>query len=153
MDPSPLSPRYLIDTNLLVYLHDGSAPEKQARAKEVLARLGAAPSGAIPAQALAELSSVALRKLDPPMPPELLYQQIEGLEQAFPVLPLTPAVVLEAVRGVRDHALSCYDAQIWAAAKLAQIPVVLSEDFDSGAVLEGVTFANPFAAAFSVGEL
>jgi len=148
-----MTPRYLVDTNVLVYLHDGREPEKQARAREVLLRLGAAASGCLPAQALAEFASVALRKLEPPMPPELLYQQVEALEGTFPVLPLTPAVVLEAVRAARDHQLAYYDAQVWAVAKLTQIPIVLSEDFPSGAVLEGVTFVDPFAPDFVPGSL
>ena len=140
--------RFLIDANVLVYAHDGSAPDKQRRAREVLARVGGASSGALPAQALSELASVALRKLKPPMPTALLYRQLEALERAFPVLPLTAAVVLEAVRGVRAHRLSYYDAQVWAVAKLGQIPFILSEDFDAGSVLEGVAFLNPFARDF-----
>jgi hypothetical protein len=31
---------------------------------------------------------------------------------AFPLLPLTGPVVLEALRGVREHMLSYYEAQI-----------------------------------------
>ncbi len=38
-----------------------------------------------------------------------------------------------------------WDAQIWATAKLNQIPVVLSQGFASGSVIEGVLFENPFA--------
>lgn len=115
-----------------------------------LRRLSWSGSGALPAQALAALASVTLRKLRPPMPPDLLYRQTEAFERAFPVLPLTSAVVLEAVRAVREFRLSYYDAQVWAAAKLAQIPVVLSEDFSSGHCLEGVTFLDPFARDFDV---
>lgn len=154
MGPSPVAPlRCLVDTNVLVYAHDGREPEKQHRAKHVLLRLGAGPTGAIPAQALAEFASVALRKFQPPLPCELVYRQIEAIERAFPIVPLTPAVVLEAVRAVRDHQLSYYDAQVWAAAKLGQIPVLLSEDFASGTVLEGVTFVNPFEPDFDLSTL
>ena len=67
---------------------------------------------------------------------------------AFPVLPLTGPVVLEALRRVRDHGLSYYDAQIWAIARLGQVGVVLSEDFNPGAVIEGVRFADPLDPAF-----
>ena len=87
------------------------------------------------------------------LPAALVYQQIEALGQAFPVLALTPAVVLEAVRGVRDHRLSYYDAQVWAVARLGQVPVVLSEDFSPGSVLEGVAFVDPFAREFDVSTL
>ena len=153
MGPPIVTTRYLVDTNILVYVHDGTEPDKRARAKDVLARVGGEPSAALPAQALAEFASVALRKLKPPMDPALLYAQVEALERVFPVLPLTPAVVLEAIRAVRERKLSYYDAQVWAAAKLGQIPVLLSEDFDSGAVLEGVTFLNPFIPEFDVSSL
>ena len=37
-----------------------------------------------------------------------------------------------------------------AAARLNQIPIVFSEDFQDGQVLEGVRFANPFAGTFVV---
>lgn len=59
-------------------------------------------------------------------------------------------VVLEALRGVRDHGLSYYDAQVWATARLNQVPVIFSKDFDSGRVLEGVRFVNPFAPDFDL---
>ncbi len=148
-----MTTRYLLDTNLLLYPHDARETFKAQRAQEVLRRVAAEPSAALPAQALSEFASVALRKFDPPMDPSVLYSQIESLERTFPVLPLTPGVVLEAVRGVREHRLSFYDAQIWAVAKLAQIGIVLSEDFSPGAVLEGVEFWDPLAADFDVAVL
>lgn len=58
-------------------------------------------------------------------------------------------IVLEAVRGVRDYQLSYYDAQIWACARLNQIPVIFSEDFNHG-ILEGINIINPFAQDFVV---
>jgi len=53
-----------------------------------------------------------------------------------------------AGRGVRDHKLSYYDAQVWATARLNQVPVVFSEDFRDGSILEGVRFVNPFSPKF-----
>jgi predicted nucleic acid-binding protein len=62
-------------------------------------------------------------------------------------------VVLEAVRGVLQHGLPYWDAQVWATARLNQIPVVVSEDFSDGPVLEGVVFRDPFARAFDLAAL
>lgn len=45
------------------------------------------------------------------------------------------------------------DAQIWAAARLKQVPYVLSEDFSADATLEGVTFLNPFGPEFDISRL
>lgn len=57
-------------------------------------------------------------------------------------------IVLEAARGARDHGLAYYDAQIWASARLNQVPTIFSEDFTDGQVLEGVRFINPFSTNF-----
>ncbi len=69
------------------------------------------------------------------------------------MLPLTGPVALEALRGVREHLLSYYDAQIWAVARLGQVGAVLSEGFNPGAVLDGVSLANPLDPAFDLAEL
>jgi predicted nucleic acid-binding protein len=42
--------------------------------------------------------------------------------------------------------MNYWDAQIWAAAWVHRIPVVLSEDFQHDARIEGVRFVNPFLA-------
>lgn len=145
--------RYLLDTNIILYPNDPTDTERQMRARELLRLLVAGRNAALPAQALAEFASVALRKFRPPMDWSSIYRKVEELKQAFPVIPLTPEVVLEAMRGVRDYQFSYYDAQIWAVAQLNQIPIVLSEDFNSGSVIEGVTFLNPFDNTFDINTL
>ena len=146
-------PQHLLDTNLLIYCFDPSEPEKQERALTVLERVGREPSAALPAQVLAEFSNVALRRLEPPLLPDEVRRQVRLFERTFPVLPLTQAVVMEALRGVRDHDFAYYDAQIWAAARLNQIAIVLSEDFSTGATVGGATFLNPLEATFDLSEL
>jgi predicted nucleic acid-binding protein len=145
--------RYLLDTNLLVYPHDPAEPVKAARALAVLSRVNLARSAALPAQALSELASVALRKLKPRIEPSAVEAQVEHLRRMVPVLPLLPKTIVEAVRVVRAHGFSYYDAQIWAVAKLGRIDAILSEDFNVGAVVEGVTFINPFDPTFAVDSL
>ena len=145
-----MAARYLLDTNLLVYTVDWREPEKRDRAWEELRRVGGAGSAALPAQALPEFANACLRKLEPRPDPATVRGEIERLLLAFPVLPLTGPVVLEALRGVREHLLSYYDAQVWAIARLGQVGVVLSEDFNPGAVLDGVSFANPLDPAFDL---
>ncbi len=144
---------YLLDTNLLLYPLDVRNPWKQARAKAILRHLARKGNAALPVQALSEFASVALRKLEPPLSPEEAARQVERLILAFPVFPLTPPVVLEALRGVEAYNLAFYDAQIWAIARLQGIPVVLSEDFPTGAVLESVRFLNPLEPSVAVESL
>jgi predicted nucleic acid-binding protein len=140
----------LVDTNVLVYFYDQNSPEKQKRASLVLNRLREAGLGRLSTQTLAEFVNAAMRKLDPPLTAAQAYEQVSLFAASWPVLDLTPQIVLEAARGVRDHGLAYYDAQIWAAARLNQIPVVFSEDFQDGQILEGVRFADPFAEKFDV---
>ncbi len=148
-----MAAHYVVDTNLLVYAVDRREPEKRDRAREVLRRVGGAGTAALPAQVLSEFASACLRKLEPRPDPATVRREVERLLLAFPVLPLTGPVVLEALRGVREHLLSYYDAQIWAVARLGQAGVILSEDFNPGAVLDGVSFVDPLDPAFDLARL
>ena len=140
----------MIDTNVLVYFYDPNTPDKQKRAEIVLNHLQQAGTGCLSVQNLAEVVSAGMRKLDPPLTPEEAFEQVTMLAESWPVFNLTPMIILEAARGVRDHALAYYDAQIWATARLNQVPVVFSEDFQDGLSLEGVRFINPSGEHFSV---
>ena len=148
-----MAARYVVDTNVLVYALDRRQPEKRQRAREVLRRVGTAGTAALPAQVLSEFGGACLRKLEPRPESEAIRREVERLMLAFPILPLTGPVVLEALRGVREHLLSYYDAQIWAVARLGQVGVILSEDFNPGTVLDGVSFTNPLEPDFDLATL
>ena len=141
-------PPTLIDTNLLVYLYDPKQADRQAQAHRVLEQLELTRSGRLSVQALSEFFSVATRKLSPSLTPAEALQQVQLFLRLWPVFDLTPMIVMEAGRGVRDYKLSYYDAQVWATARLNQVPVVFSEDFRDGSILEGVRFVNPFSSEF-----
>jgi len=140
----------LVDTNVLVYAHDRGEPKKQAQAIKVLNYLQVTGQGRLSVQCLSEFFSITTRGKQPKLALDAAAQQVERLAHSFPVHNLTPLTVIEATRGVRDHSMAYYDAQIWASARLNQIQVVFSEDFSSGSTLEGVRFVNPFAADFVV---
>jgi len=148
-----MAARYVVDTDVLVYALDRRQPEKRQRAREVLRRVGTAGTAALPAQVLSEFGGACLRKLEPRPESEVIRREVERLMLAFPILPLTGPVVLEALRGVREHLLSYYEAQIWAVARLGQVAVILSEDFNAGTVLDGVSFTNPLEPDFDLAIL
>jgi predicted nucleic acid-binding protein len=141
-------PPVLIDTNLLVYLYDVHSPKKAAQARLVLEHLELTRTGRLGVQSLAEFLHVSTRKLDPPLSWAEAITQVGLFTRMWPVFELTPLIVLEAGRGARDYNLPYYDAQIWAAARLNQVTVIFSEDFNPGQVLEGVRFVNPFSTDF-----
>lgn len=145
-------PPILIDTNVLVYLYDMGSPDKAAQARIVLDHLDLTRSGRLSVQNLAEFFHVATRKIDPPLTREKAMIQISHFCRTWPIFDLTTLIILEAVRGARDYSLAYYDAQIWATARLNQVSVIFSEDFQDGQVLEGVRFVNPFAPAFRIDD-
>ena len=141
-------PPILIDTNLLIYLYDPNQPDKQKQSERILEQLELTRSGRLSIQALAEFFSVATRKLSPSLTSAQALDQVTLFTRLWPVFDLTPMIVMEAGRGVRDHKLSYYDAQVWATARLNQLSVVFSEDFRDGSILEGVRFVNPYSPKF-----
>jgi len=143
----------LLDTNVLVYAVDPAAAEKQRRSVETMDRLARSGLGCLSTQVLGEFFRVATQKLTKPLSPAEARQQVSRLIEAWPVLPVTSLIVLEATRGVRDFRLAYWDAQLWATARLNQIGVVLSEDFEDRRLIDGVRFLNPFSPSFDVAAL
>ncbi len=142
--------RVIVDTNVLLYAYDRGRPSKQPRALAVLNHLVVQGMGVLTSQVLAEFFVNATKKLQPPLTLEETYNCIENYLLSWEILDITGAIVLEAARGVRTHRMAYWDAQIWASARINQIPVVFSEDFGSRRVIEGVRFISPFDADFDM---
>jgi predicted nucleic acid-binding protein len=140
----------LLDTNVLVYALDVRQAFFQEKAKTIILKAEETATGCLSVQCLAEFFRVATAKMQ--LPASEMIKQVEYWQSAFPVFSLTPQIVLEAARGVRDYQLSYYDAQIWACARLNQIPIIFTEDFQDGQTLEGIRFVNPFADQFLIEE-
>jgi len=140
--------RVFLDTNVLVYPYDRSEPEKQRRARALLARLAAAQAGVVSAQVLAEFFVTVTRKLAAPLPVASAVEQLACHLRLWKVVDVTGILVAEAAAAAHKHRLNYWDAQVWAAARLNQVSVVLSEDFSHGAEIDGVRFVNPFVEDF-----
>lgn len=142
--------KVFFDTNVLVYAYDRSEPRKQVQAAELLDRFENAGKGVISTQVLAELFVSLTRKIPAPISVHEAVERVSNYLRTWPVLDLTGSVVLESCRGVLDWKLSYWDAQIWAAARSHRIATIFSEDFNHGAVLDGVRFVNPFLPDFGL---
>jgi predicted nucleic acid-binding protein len=140
----------LIDTNILIYSHQPSETVKYERALRVLETLIGSGLGRLSAQVLGEFLSATTRGRRPILTIVDAFRQVTLLADALPIFDLTPMIVLEAGRGVRDHQLSYFDAQIWATARLNQVPTIFTEDFTNARRLEGVQFLNPLLPTFDL---
>lgn len=142
--------KILVDTNVMLYAYDRGAPTKQQRALDTMDRLVHQGMGVLTTRVLAEFYVNAIRNLEPPLTPEEAYARLQNYLLSWEVLDMTGQIVLEAARGVQSYQMSYWDAQIWASARLNQVAVILSEDFNTGTVIEGVRFVNPFADDFDL---
>ncbi|MGI8905832.1 MAG: PIN domain-containing protein [Candidatus Sumerlaeaceae bacterium] len=142
----------LIDTNILIYAHDPREPEKQKRALSLLDELQELGEGSLSVQSLSEFYSVSTKKLVPKLTHAEAAGQVAVFVAAWPIIELTARMVLTATRAVREHQLSFWDAQLWAAAYLNQLDILLSEDLSNKQTIEGVRILDPFQPNFKIGD-
>lgn len=143
----------LLDTNVLVYAEDASESRKRDRAQEVIGHLAQDGMPFVTTQVLGEYFYTVVRLFRTSLGEEAARARVERYGELFRVLPMTFAVVIEAMRAAIRYRMHYYDAQIWATARLNGIGVVLSEDFEDGREIEGVRFADPFAEGFDLARV
>jgi len=148
-----MTARVLVDTNVLVYAYDRSEPVKQVRAVEVLDVLVRSGQGVLTTQVLAEYYVAITSRVAQPLSAAVALERVQSFCASWRVLDITTTVVLEALRGVRDYQLHYWDAQLWASAKLNQIPIIATEDLPSADSIEGVRFIDPFGPSDGTGWL
>ena len=146
-----VSPRFFVDTNVLAYAYDETDDVRRERALAAIERLRASRTGAISTQVLGELYRALTRERGIGMAPEVAEERVLSYAYSWPVFDVRPLNVVEALRGLRAHKLSYYDALIWATARLNGIPFLLSEDGQAGRLIEGVRTLNPLAPDFDLG--
>ena len=149
----------LVDTNILVYLHDPRFPKKQAVARDLLRRGLVDDELVLPHQAIVEFVAATTRPrtdLDgaPLLSPTDAHREAEGLLRKFPVVYPNEDILITAIRGVSTYGLSWFDAHLWAYAETLALPEIFSEDFDHGRHYGSVRAVDPFLlAADEVHEL
>jgi predicted nucleic acid-binding protein len=130
-----------IDSNVVLYLFS-SDTAKADKAEQVLEA-----GGFISVQVLNEVTSVCLRKL------KMTWQEVDEVHLALKatcvVLPLTLATHEMAVQFSKRFQLSFYDANIFASAVSSGASTLLSEDMQSGLMIDGLSIQNPFTKSVS----
>lgn len=135
-------PRAFVDTNILVYAADESAPNhrKTRIARELLLQRGLHLS----VQVLNEFTVNARspKKLD-----LSAQEELDWIERwlLFPIHPMTTETYLEARLIYERYQISHWDGLILATAKEAQCETVYSEDLQNGQKYEEIEVINPFA--------
>jgi predicted nucleic acid-binding protein len=137
-------PRLTLDSNILIYAADRDAGARHDLARALVAR--AAQAGRVlTLQSLAEFFAVATRKRAVSISGAMAF--VRGWQALFESVSATPASLQAAMKAVHDHRIEFWDAMLWAVTREAGCRYLLSDDFQSGRTLGGVTFINPFAPA------
>lgn len=139
---------FLVDTNVLVHRYDPRFAEKQSIATRLLRRGLETDEARLPHQAIVEFVAATTRPVAPGQPPllspEEARREAEDLLTLFTILYPTEPLVRLAIRGSATLQLGWFDAHLWAYAEHHGIPVLYSEDFQSGRIYGTVRVINPF---------
>ncbi len=139
-----MSVDYFLDTNVLIYSFDTSAPAKRKKAENLIAAALRQGSGAISWQVVQEFINVALHKWERPMTTadavEYLSSTLEPLCTVFP----SPTLWRTALALQTQSQYRFYDSLIVASALQCGAKILLSEDLQSGRRVGDLEIVNPF---------
>lgn len=139
-----------VDTNVLVHSRDTADPNKHAIASEWMRHLWETGEGRLSIQVLQEYYVTTTRKLQPGLSTDAARADVEDLSAWRPVVidgdGLRVAWTLEDRFG-----FSFWDSLIVAAAHMASCDVLLTEDLQHEADIDGVRILDPFRAP--IGEV
>ena len=130
-----------VDTNVLIYAHDGGAGTKHDRSVDLLERLFDKGTGAISIQVLSEFYVAAVKKLN--IDTEDVEASVQDLAGWIIHRP-AHADLLKASRLHRRHQISWWDAMIVNSAIESGCSVLWSEDLNHGQKYASVVVQNPF---------
>jgi predicted nucleic acid-binding protein len=132
-----------VDTNVFVYARDASEPEKQPAAASWIERLWIEQRGRTGVQVLNDFYVTVTRNLDPGLPPEQAWQDVQALFTWDPQ-PVDRELLALARELERRYGLSWRDSLIVAAAQLQNCILLLTEDLQDGWTCDGLTVCDPF---------
>jgi len=137
--------RSFFDTNVLVYLFAADAPEKRARARQILERAATAAELVVSVQVLQEFFVTVSRLPVEPLSPAAAEEEIRRF-CAFEVVRADEALVLAGIARTRASKISFWDALIVEAALRANCATLFTEDLQDGWQIDGrLRVVNPFA--------
>jgi predicted nucleic acid-binding protein len=131
-----------LDSNVLIYALIEPPEPRGDRARELILRCTHGNTAILLLQALAEFSTVAMRKYG--LSAFDVQNRVDALRQPIPIEAAAEEDLLAALDLVRNHRLAFWDAMMCATASRAGLQYLLSEDMQDGRRLGALTILNPF---------
>ncbi|HEY5394832.1 MAG TPA: PIN domain-containing protein [Trebonia sp.] len=135
--------RRFVDTNILLYAHDGSAGTKRDQARTLVEQLWESREGCLSVQVLQEFFVNVTRKIPKPLGTETAKEIIADLSRWHMHVPAADDV-LGAIGIHQRDSISFWDAMIVRSAAEMGCAVLYSEDLKAGQEYSGVRVENPF---------
>lgn len=132
-----------LDTNIFVYQLDQSDPRKSEVATAIIER-GVDGSAVTSFQVVQETLNVIVGKLPTPEPVVEAQRYLDDVLSLYWRVMPSPRLYRAAIDVRSRYGFHFYDSLIVAAALEAGCDRLLSEDFQDGQRIEGLTVVNPF---------
>lgn len=130
-----------VDTNVLLYAVDDSAPTKRDTAEQLLARLHREQRGVVSTQVMLELAHNLTRKLKVSKTTAAL---MTAAYAQWRVVPADAHLVLKALARAAESQLSVWDAMVVEAAIASGAHTLFTEDLTHNQRFGALTVVNPF---------
>ena len=135
---------FFLDTNILVYTFDATAPRKRDRAKALVQSALKTRMGRISTQVVQEFLNVATRKLAVPLSPKDAEDYLRVVLTPLCRHSPDPEFYQRALVLGTSASLSWYDSLIVQAGVDLGCAILYSEDLQHGRVFGGLRVENPF---------
>ena len=135
-----------VDTNVFLYARHARERVKQPLAAAWVEHAWREQTGRTSIQVLSEYYVNVTRKIVPAMSREEAWEDVESL-MAWDPLPIDARLLARGREIERRYKLSWWNSLVVGAAQLQGCTLLLSEDFQDGAVFGGVTVRSPFTLA------
>lgn len=132
-----------VDTNIVVYAHDRSSGKKHKISKEILRELWQKRIGILSTQVLQEFFYIVTKKISDPINLSKARESIRHLLYWQIVVNDGPSI-LQAIDIYKKFEYSFWDSLIIQAAISGKAEILLSEDLQSGQVIDSLKIINPF---------
>lgn len=133
-----------LDTNLLIYMFDDRAPNKQQKANDLYLHFLTTGQGRISVQVMSEWRNAMIKKFRHLVDNEYRREFLETL-QAWNPLQISSKIIIKADHLCDHYAFSPYDAIHVQAALEMECAYFLSEDLQDGLLVQGtLRIVNPF---------
>ena len=139
-----MSAKYFLDTNILVYSFDHSAPVKQKKARQLIDDALENDKGVISSQVVQEFLNVATKKFAVKLNRRDIHMFLEDVLWPLCGVFPTPKTYARSLDIREETGFSFYDAMIISEAREVGCTTLFSEDLQHGRTVHGLKIIDPF---------